>query len=69
MKDLLLRRGLTERERMMLAREREDWGEMVHRWYIGRYGHISFRFRNRHPPSLYVGGKVCIAKKNIYIIE
>ena len=30
-KDLVLGRGLSEREGMMLARDREAWGRMVYR--------------------------------------
>ena len=33
----------------------------------GRYEHISFRFRKRHPPPPYVGDRVWKEKKNIYV--
>ena len=60
MKDLVLGRGLSEREGKMLARDRDAWGGMVY-IYIrveGRCEDITFRFRKRHPPSPYVGDRV-----------
>ena len=41
-KDLLLGRGLSEREGMTLVRDRNSWAGVVHK-VEGRFEHISFR--------------------------
>ena len=44
-------------------RGKDAWSRMVYR-VDGRFGHISFRFRKRHPSLVYSGDRVCRA---IYI--